>query len=97
MLEYYSIAPWINRRALRNSMPQKLPEIEITNVRPLFSLRRLAQFFDLYTEDGRPATDSILEWWHSGRIPPPDVRISRKAVFGLHETIDEFVRNGGIR
>jgi hypothetical protein len=46
-------------------MPQKLPEIEITNVRPLFSLRRLAQFFDLYTEDRRPATDSILEWWHT--------------------------------
>jgi hypothetical protein len=33
----------------------------------------------------------------NGGIPPPDVRISRKAVFWLHETIDEFVRNGGIR
>jgi hypothetical protein len=77
-------------------MEKELVELKITEIRPLFSLRRLAQFFDLYTEAGRPATDSILEWWHSGKIPPPDVRISRKAVFWLPETIDEFIRNGGM-
>jgi hypothetical protein len=71
------------------------PEIQISAIRPLFSLRRLAEYFDLYTKDGRPATDSVREWWHQGRIPPPDVRISRKAVFWKPETIREYIRNGG--
>ena len=70
-------------------------EVEITGIAPLFSLRRLAEFFDCYTAEGKPATDSILEWWHSGRIPPPDVRISRKAVYWRPETIDSFIRTGG--
>lgn len=77
-------------------MTEKIPEIGIVKVCPLYSLRRLAEYFDCYTNDGRPATDTILEWWHSGRLPPPDVRISRKAVFWLPETIEEFVRNRGM-
>jgi hypothetical protein len=74
---------------------EKPVEIKITETRPLFSLRRLAEFFDCYTLDGRPATDSVREWWHQGKIPPPDVRITRKAVYWRPETIDEYIRNGG--
>lgn len=70
-------------------------EIEVTQTPALFSLRRLAEFFDCYREDGKPATDSVLDWWHSGRIPPPDVRISRKAIYWKPETIRAFVENGG--
>ena len=74
---------------------EKLIEINISETRPLFSTRRLAEYFDCYTQDGHPATDSIREWWHSGKLPPPDVRISRKAIYWRPETIDEYVRNGG--
>jgi hypothetical protein len=70
-------------------------EIVISPTAPLFSLRRLAEYFDCYTEDGKPATDTVLEWWHSGRIPPPDLRISRKAVYWKPETIEIFIQNGG--
>ena len=73
----------------------KPAEVRVEKVRGLFSLQRLAEYFDCFTEDGRPATDSILEWWHSGRIPPPDCRISKKAVFWKPETIESFVNNGG--
>jgi len=51
---------------------------------------------DCFAEDGKPATDTILEWWHSGRIPPPDCRISRKAVYWKPETIMNFIESGGI-
>jgi len=70
-------------------------EISVAEVRPLYSLRRLAELFDLRTRDGRPATDSVREWWHSGKLPPPDVRISRKCVYWKPETIEEYIRNGG--
>jgi len=70
-------------------------EIDISPTAPLFSLRRLAEYFDCYTEDGKPATDTVLEWWHSVRIPPPDLRISRKAVYWKPETIEIFIQNGG--
>ena len=73
-------------------MAPGISEVEIAKVRPLYSLRRLAEYFDCYTNDGRPATDTILEWWHGGKLPPPDFRISRKAVYWLPETIEEFVR-----
>jgi len=78
------------------AMDNKIPEITIVQVRPLFSLRRLAEYFDLYTKDGRPATDSVREWWHSGKLPPPDFRLTRKSVYWKPETIDEFVRTGGL-
>ena len=52
-----------------NPKPEKLQEVTLEPIKPLFSLRRLAEYFDCYTEDGKPATDTILEWWHSGRIP----------------------------
>lgn len=72
-------------------------EVQINGVEPLFSLRRLAEYFDCRTADGKPATDTILEYWHSGRIPPPDVRLSRKAVYWKPETISAFINSGGIR
>jgi hypothetical protein len=71
-------------------------EIEVCGVRGLFSLRRLAEYFDCYTEDGKPATDSVREWWHAGKLPPPDVRLSRKAIYWKPETIRAFVESGGV-
>ncbi len=57
--------------ATKKNVPKIKPaEIAVTATSPLFSLRRLAEYFDCYTEDGKPATDTVLEWWHSGRIPP---------------------------
>ena len=94
-LEYHTMAPATFVLGPGGIVVPKTPEIEIAKVRPLYSLRRLAELFDLYTEDGRPATDSVREWWHSGRIPPPDLRVSRKGVYWRPETIDEYIRNGG--
>lgn len=71
-------------------------EIKIDSVRPMFSTRRLAEFFDCKTAEGKPATDTVIDWWHSGKIPPPDCKISQKAVFWKPETIAAFVENGGI-
>ncbi len=73
----------------------KPAEIELHPTVPLFSLRRLAEYLDCFTEEGKPATDTILDWWHSGRIPPPDCRISRKAVYWKPETIESFIQNNG--
>jgi hypothetical protein len=70
-------------------------EIKIVETTPLFSLRRLAEFFDCHTDAGKPATDTILQWWHDGKIPPPDVRLTRKAVYWKPETVKEFIANGG--
>ncbi len=69
--------------------------LEITKVRALFSTRRLAQYFDCYDEEGKPCTQTILEWWHSGRIPPPDIRLSRQSVYWRPETIEMFIAGGG--
>jgi len=71
------------------------PEISISGVTPLFSLRRLAEFFDCIGDDGKPATETIRDWWHSGRLPPPDIRMSKKAVYWKPETIKNFVETGG--
>ena len=68
---------------------------KIESVKPMLSLRRVAVFFDCYTADGKPATDTVLDWWHRGKIPPPDCRISRKAVYWKYETIMNFVNSGG--
>jgi hypothetical protein len=65
-------------------------EVKIKEVSPLFSIRRLAEYLDCQP-------DSILEFWHSGRIPPPDVRLSRKAVYWKPETISAFINSGGVR
>jgi len=73
----------------------KPAEISIAPEKPLFSLRRLAEYFDCLTEDGKPATDTIRDWWHSGRLPPPDVRMSKKAVFWKPTTIQAFIDGGG--
>jgi hypothetical protein len=73
----------------------RIQNTDLEKIQPVFSLRRLAEHFDCYTEDGKPATDTILDWWHSGRIPPPDFRISRKAIFWTPETIRAFIENGG--
>jgi hypothetical protein len=78
-----------------NKRAKKIPEVAIEPVQPLFSIRKLAEYFDCYTEDGKPASETILGWWHSGRIPPPDFRISRKAVYWKPETIEIFINNGG--
>jgi hypothetical protein len=64
---------------------------------PLISVRQLANLFDLHESDGSPAGATILEWWHSGRIPPPDLRISRKALYWRRETIERWIETGGIR
>ena len=72
-----------------------MQEIDITTTPAMFSLRRLAEFFDCMAENGRPCTDTVREWWHSGRIPPPDLRLSRKAVYWRPETIKAFVESGG--
>ena len=74
-------------------MPEN--EVVIEPVRSLFSIRKLAEYFDCYSEAGKPSTDTILDWWHSGRIPPPDLKISRKAVYWKPSTIEIFVNNGG--
>ena len=70
-------------------------DIEINKINPLFSLRRLAEFFDCYTERGKPSTETIRDWWHSGKLPPPDFRLSRKAIYWKYETIMIFVNSGG--
>ncbi len=75
-------------------MQAEIKNIQIEKVNPMFSLRRLAEFFDCYTEEGKPATDTILDWWHSGKIPPPDCRISRKAIYWLPTTIKNFIMSG---
>lgn len=72
-----------------------IAEIQVDTVPSLFSLRGLARYFDCYDADGKPATDTIREWWHSGKLPPPDVQLSRKAVYWRPETIAAFVENGG--
>jgi hypothetical protein len=75
----------------------KIKEIEIKELPPMFSLRRLAEFFDCYEDSGKPSTQTILGWWHSGRIPPPDFRLSKKAVYWLPETILTFVDRCGLQ
>jgi hypothetical protein len=71
-------------------------EIDILPIKGMFSLRRLAEFFDCFDTSGRPCTETIREWWHSGKLPPPDVRISKKAIYWKPETIEIFVQNGGV-
>ena len=73
------------------------PEVEMGSVSPMFSLRRLAEFFDLRSRGGRPGTATVREWWHSGKLPPPDVRMSRKCVYWKPSTIRRFVDSGGAR
>lgn len=70
-------------------------KIIINEVEPVFSIRKLAEYLDFHKSDGKPATDSVLELWHSGRIPPPDFRITRKAVYWKVQTIKNFIENGG--
>ena len=76
-------------------MKNKIPEIQILNLPPLFSTRRLAEYFDCKTADGAPASETIIEWWHSGKIPPPDCKVSKKAIYWKPETIYTFVESGG--
>ena len=68
-----------------------IQEIDITALPPMFSIRRLAEYFGYYNAAGQPSTQTIINWWHTGRIPPPDFRLSRKAVFWRPETILAFV------
>ena len=82
----------MTKRTLRRQRP---PTVEVGTVAPLFSLRRLAEFFDCYDRRGRPATETVRDWWHSGRLPPPDVRMSRKAVYWKVDTIERFINTGG--
>jgi hypothetical protein len=63
----------------------------------LLSLKQMAELFDVQGRNGRPATETICQWWHSGRIPPPDIKISRKAIYWKKSTIDEFISRGGLR
>jgi hypothetical protein len=63
----------------------------------VFSLRQLAAFFDCFQNNGEPATETIRDWLYSGRIPPPDIRISRKAMYWKHETIVNFINVGGLQ
>lgn len=62
--------------------------------KPLLSLRFMAELFDCIKKDGSPATNTILEWCRSGRLPPPDLRLSRKKMFWKPETINRFVDAG---
>ncbi len=55
----------------------------------LLSVRRLAEMFDV---DG----ETVIEWWHGGRIPPPDCRVSRKAIYWKPESIQAFIERGGV-
>lgn len=71
-------------------------DIELKTIEPLFSIRKLADFFDCKSVDGTPATNTIIEWWHAGKIPPPDLKLSRKAVYWKPETIRSFIENGGL-
>lgn len=66
-----------------------MPDVIIQKIEPLFSTRLLATFYD--TDQ-----DTILDWWHSGRIPPPDHRISSRKIYWKPETIKNHVDNGGI-
>jgi hypothetical protein len=56
----------------------------------------MAEYFDCKSEDGSPATDTILKWWRAGKIPPPDLSLSQKAVYWKPETVKSFVENGGV-
>lgn len=71
-------------------------DIGLKTIDPLFSVRKLAEFFDCKSDDGSPATNTIIEWWHSARIPPPDLKLSRKAIYWKSETIKTFIENGGL-
>jgi hypothetical protein len=51
---------------------------------PLYSIRRLAEYFDC-------STYTLLELWHSGKIPSPDLKLSRKSVYWKPETIKSFI------
>ena len=82
-----------------------IPTCSVTGIEPgqkilqkdyVFSTRQLAAFFDCYQNNGEPATETIRDWWYSGRIPPPDIRISRKAIYWKHETVLNFVNAGGL-
>ena len=73
----------------------EIQNIKIEKIKPLVSIRRLAELFDCYTDKGTPATDTILDWWHRGKIPPPDCKISRKAIYWKYETIKSFIDSGG--
>ena len=77
-------------------MNKNQSELKIEAVPPLFSLRRLAEYFGCFTDTGSPATDTIRDWWHSGKLPPPDIRMSKKAIFWKPETIKTFVDSGGV-
>jgi len=57
------------------------PEIKIEPVQPLFSVRRLAEYMDV-------SEYTVLRWWHSGRVPPPDLKITRKNVYWFPETVE---------
>lgn len=70
--------------------------LKIESIKPLFSFRRLAEFFDLQKKNGAPNTQTISQWIREGKIPPPDVRISRSTAYWKHETILNFVRQGGV-
>jgi predicted site-specific integrase-resolvase len=63
--------------------------VMIQKIEPMFSVRRLAEFFDV-------KQDTVLGWWHAGKIPPPDFRQSRRKIYWKPETIKNLVDNGGV-
>ncbi len=71
-------------------------EVKLTDITPLFSVRRLAEYFDCYKEDGTPSNDTILSWVRSGLLPAPDLRLSRKAIYWLPKTIHNYIQLGSL-
>jgi hypothetical protein len=66
-------------------------ENESVENKQLFTVRRLAIYFDCTTEDGKPAVHTIFKWIRQGKLPPPDFRISQSAMYWRPETIDRWM------
>lgn len=77
----------------KRNVKRMVKEIDLKEETPLFSTRRLAEYFDLKRDDGTWATETIVLWWHSGKLPPPDIKLSRKAVYWKPSTIKAFVES----
>lgn len=69
-------------------------ELAIAEIRPMFSERRLAEFLDYRTRDGKPNTDSVRGLMQAGKLPPPDIRITQKRPLWKYETIMNWINAG---
>ena len=63
-------------------------DVMVEKIEPLFSTRRMAEYFDV-------DQDTVLDWWHAGKIPPPDHRMSARKIYWKPETINPNCKNTG--